>query len=185
MSDNELSFNRFSGLVLKHGIDLVKREVYLQGPVSMNMLKRLDKALKLLEIQPEDITVTINTQGGDIEAAFGIIDRIRTSSSAIHTVGTGVVMSAGIPILASGATRKATKYTRFMYHCPSSSLPLLRVSNIDAEVKYTKELGRVMDKLLSETTSKPYSFWVSIGKHVDHNFNSENALSYGLIDEVI
>ncbi len=185
MSESELSFQRYSTLILRHNIDLVKREITLQGNVSMKMLTKLDKALKLLEIQPEDITIVINTLGGDVEAALGIIDRIRNSSSNIHTIGTGVIMSAGIPILAAGITRKATKYARFMYHCPSMNLPFNRISNVESEVKYTKELGRIMDHFLAEVTSKPYAFWVTLGKHIDHNFNADQALEYGLISEIL
>lgn len=182
---SNLSFQRYSGLILRYNIDLVKREISLVGPITMKTLIKLDKALKLLEIQPDDITIVLNTSGGDIEAALGIIDRIRCSSSKIHMIGTGIIMSAGIPILAAGATRKATRFTRFMYHCPSASVPFTRLGNIDTEVKYIKELGKVIDKFLAEATGKSYAFWTTLGKHVDHNFDAEKAMEYNLIDEIL
>lgn len=182
---SDIGFTRYSGLILKHNLDVVKREIVLSGSVSHKMLSRLDKHLKILEIQPEAITIVVNTGGGDIEAALGIVDRIRLSPCHITTIGTGIVMSAGIPILSSGASRKATKYTRFMYHCPGLSMSFHRLTNVDAEVKYTKELGRIMDKLLAENTKKNYIFWSGLGKHVDYNFNAEQALEFGLIDEIL
>ncbi len=42
-----------------------------------------------------------------------------------------------------------------------------------------------MLQFLAERTTKPYSFWASTGKHVDHHFDAEQALEYGLIDEIL
>jgi len=183
--DSQLSFNRFSSLVLRHSIDLVKREVNISGPISMRTLFKLDKQLKLLEIQADPITVVINTPGGDVEAALGIIDRLRNSSSEIHTIGTGIVMSAGVPILAAGISRKATKYARFMYHGPTMALGRDRIPNVDSEIKYVKELSRATDSFLAEVTGKPYTFWSGMGKHVDHYFGADMALEFNLIDEIL
>jgi ATP-dependent Clp protease protease subunit len=185
MSDGELSFNRFSGLVLRHGIDLVKREVVISGAISMRTLSKLDKHLKLLEIQEGAITVVINTPGGDVEAALGIVDRIRNSSNEINTIGTGIIMSAGIPILAAGRSRKATKYAKFMYHGPNFAMGRERIPNVDNEVKYVKDLDRSVNSFLAEATEKPYTFWSGMGKHVDNYFGADMALEYGLIHEIL
>lgn len=182
---SDISFARYSGLLLRHNLDIVKRELVINGTITPKTLTKLDKHLKLLENQPDPITVIVNTGGGDVEVALGIVDRFSLSPCKINTIGTCVVMSAGVIILAAGYYSKATRYTRFMYHGPSVGLPVDRISNIDAEVKYTKELGRIMDRYLSEHTAKPYSFWATLGKHVDNNFGAEQALEYGLIDEII
>lgn len=181
----EINFGRYSSLILRHNLDLVKRQITISGDISQRTLIKIDKQLKILENQSEDIEIMVNTGGGDIEAALGIVDRIRISPCKINTLGLSVVMSAGTIILAAGKHRCATKYTRFMYHCPAVGIPFGRVGGVEAEVKYTKELGRIMDSYLSETTHKPYSFWSTLGKHVDHNFGAEIALEYGLIDEII
>jgi ATP-dependent protease ClpP protease subunit len=38
---------------------------------------------------------------------------------------------------------------------------------------------------MAETTKMPYSYWTSIGKHVDFYFDADKALEIGLLDEVI
>ncbi len=185
MSDNELSFQRYSGLILRHNIDLVRREIAITGSISWKTLTKLDKQLKLLEIQTDPIIIIVNTPGGDLEATLGIIDRIHNSSSEITTIGTGIIMSAGIPIIASGTYRKATKFARFMHHDCSMGLTFSRLASAESELKYCKELNNTINKYLASKTTKPYSFWVTTGKHVDHYFTSEEALSYGLIDEIL
>ena len=182
---SELSFSRYSGLILRHNIDLVKREIAISGVISWKTLTKLDKQLKLLEIQADPITVIVNTSGGDIEATLGIIDRIRNSSNEITTVGTGIIMSAGIPILASGTHRKATQFARFMHHDGGIGLTFTRMASAESEVKYSKELNNIINKFLASRTNKPYSFWVTTGKHVDFYFTADEALTYGLIDEIL
>lgn len=182
---SELSFNRYSGLILKNNLDVVRREIVLQGHVSMGMLSKLDKHLKLLEIQEGGITVKINTPGGDVEACLGIIDRITSSSHEITTVGTGIIMSAGVPILAAGDIRKATRFTRFMHHGMSANVPTNRIPNIEGELKYFKELDKVINRFLGEKTLKNYLFWAGLGKSVDAYFDAETAKEFGVIDEII
>lgn len=44
----------------------------------------------------------INSQGGDLYQALGLIDMMRLSEKPIHTIGLGAVMSAAFLIFASG-----------------------------------------------------------------------------------
>ena len=120
-------------------------------------------------------------------ASFAIIDRIRNSPNTIHTIGTGVIMSAGISILAAGDTRAATKYASFMHHGLSNG-PGNSWENIatqEQNLKASKDLDRTRFRYLAERTKKPYSFWASAGKHVDHSFSAEEALEYGLIEKIL
>lgn len=181
----EISFARYSGLILRHNIDILNREITLSGQITHKTLTKLDKQLKMLELQPDEITIRISTPGGDMEAALGIIDRIRTSPCVINTIGTCIIMSAGLMILVSGQNRKATKYARFMHHAASMGIHSSRMTTVENEVKYCKELERVTSNILATTTKKPYSYWASLGKHIDHYFNAEEALELGIVDEVI
>jgi len=181
----KISFSRYSRLILRHNIDVVKREIVLSGQVNAKMLLKLDKQLKLLENQDEPIHIVINTEGGHLYETMGIVDRIRNSPNEIITIGTCKIMSAGVIIIAAGDIRKATKYTRFMHHSAGMGMSYERMPNLEGEIKHTKELDRIMLQFLAERTSKPYSFWAITGKHVDYHFDAEQALEYGLIDEIL
>jgi len=182
---SEISFSKYSGLILHHNIDLIRREIAIDGDITDRRARKFDKQMKVLESQEGEITVTVNTYGGSIHACFAIIDRIRASGCVVNTVGTGVVMSAGLSILAAGENRKATKYCTFMHHGLSGESGFTNIPNQEAALKGSKELDRVRFRHLAERTSKPYSFWASTGKHVDHSFNSEQAKEYGLINEIV
>lgn len=60
----------------------------------------------------------INSQGGDLYQALGLIDMMRLSKKPIHTIGLGAVMSAAFLIFASGAKdyRFITKNCGIMCH---------------------------------------------------------------------
>lgn len=182
----EISFARYSSLILRHNIDILRREIVIIGDITTKSSIKLDKQLKVLEATSEDITIILNTYGGSIQAAFAMADRIRNSMCKINIIGTGVVMSAGLTILVSGTTRRATELTTFMHHGLSSANPNYEsIATQENELKSSKELDRVRFKHLAARTKKPYSFWASTGKHTDHVFSAQQALDYGLIEEVI
>lgn len=182
----DISFSQYSGLVLRHHIEIIKRELMIVGEIRERTYVRLDKQLKLLENNEGDITLVLNSVGGDIPATFAIIDRIVMSPCNIHIIGTGNIMSAALSILVSGTTKRATKYTNFMHHGLSSfTHGYENVPTKEHELKICKEMDRMRFKHLSENTKKPYSFWSSTGKHLDHMFNADLALEYGLIDEIL
>jgi len=64
------------------------------------------------------LTIYINSTGGDLYQAFGLIDVMRASPHIIRCIGIGSVMSAAFLIFASGdqGHRYASKNTSFMCH---------------------------------------------------------------------
>lgn len=181
----DISFARYSSLILKQNLDLLKRELTITGDITDRVANKFDRQLKLLETQEGDITVIVNTYGGSIHASFAIIDRIRNSSCKINTIATGKIMSAGLGIVAAGFTRKATKYCIFMHHGLSAYGVSGTIPQVENDLKASKELDRMRFQFLAQQTKKPYSFWSSSGKHLDYTFNAESALDYGLIDEIL
>jgi len=66
----------------------------------------------------EHLTLVINSQGGDLNSCFGIVDMMTSSPLPIHTIGMGEVMSAGLMILMAGqkGNRIITPNTTIMSH---------------------------------------------------------------------
>lgn len=64
------------------------------------------------------LTLYINSTGGDLYQAFGLIDVMRASPHVVRCIGVGAVMSAAFLIFASGdrGQRYAAKNTSFMCH---------------------------------------------------------------------
>jgi ATP-dependent Clp protease protease subunit len=100
------------------------------------------------------LTLYINSQGGDLYEAFGLIDMMRNSSLPIRTIGFGSVMSAAFLILASGARgeRYITRNCGIMCHQMSVMEEMGKYHDIKATRKETDRLNRAMYDILKEST---------------------------------
>ena len=67
---------------------------------------------------PKYLQLVINTTGGDLQAAFALIDTMKGSAIPVRTVGLGCVASAGILIFISGekGSRILTPNTSILSH---------------------------------------------------------------------
>lgn len=99
------------------------------------------------------LTIYINSTGGDLYQAFGLIDVMQSSPHVIRCVGIGAVMSAAFLIFASGdrGHRYAAKNTSFMCHQFSSNVEA-KYHDIKAEMKENESLNTKMVAILKEAT---------------------------------
>lgn len=72
----------------------------------------------LLQISTDALTLIINSEGGNVNDGFAIIDVMDTSRLPIQTVGSGLIASMALLILAAGhkGTRTITKNTEILAH---------------------------------------------------------------------
>lgn len=100
------------------------------------------------------LTIYINSQGGDLYEAIGLIDIMKNSQLPIRTIGYGSVMSAAFLILVSGT--KGQRYiapnTGIMCHQLTSSEEQGKYHDIKAMRKETDRLNQVMYEILKEAT---------------------------------
>lgn len=108
-----------------------------------------------LDSKPDRIlTLYINSQGGDLYEALGLIDMMRNSKIPIRTIGFGSVMSAAFLVLASGTPgeRYVTKNCGIMCHQMSASEEQGKYHDIKATRKETDRLNQAMYDILKEVT---------------------------------
>lgn len=108
-----------------------------------------------LESDPNKIlTIYVNSQGGDLYGALGLIDMMRNSRNPIRTIGYGSVMSAAFLILASGSEgeRYITKNCGIMCHQFSSVEEVGKYHDIKAQRKEIDRLNQAMYNVLKEAT---------------------------------
>lgn len=100
------------------------------------------------------LTLYINSQGGDLYEAFGLIDMMRNSQLAIRTIGYGSVMSAAFLILSCGSPgqRYVTKNCGIMCHQMSATEEIGKYHDIKAQRKETDRLNQAMYDVLHDTT---------------------------------
>ena len=88
----------------------------------------------LTKSSQKELTLYINSTGGDLYQAFGLIDIMRGSNYPITTIGIGSIMSAAFLIFVSG-----TKGSRYI--APNTGIMCHQFSEgIDA--KYHDKIGR-------------------------------------------
>ena len=122
--------------------------------------ENVNEAVKWLAFENIDykadrvLTMYVNTQGGDLYEAFGLIDMMQNSRIPIRTIGSGSVMSAGFLIVASGTPgeRYITKNCGIMCHQMSATEEMGKYHDIKATRKETDRLNKAMYDVLKETT---------------------------------
>lgn len=140
------------------GISLLENSVFfLTGDIeeeNINECIRWIAYENLSQKTDKILTIYINSQGGDLYQALGLIDMMNNSQIPIRTIGYGSVMSAAFLILASGTKgeRYVAPNTGIMCHQLSASEEVGKYHDIKATRKETDRLNKAMYDVLKATT---------------------------------
>ena len=133
---------------------------------------------------PDVINLLITSVGGDMTAAFSLINVMRGSKVPVRTIVLGEASSAGLCIAMAGHQRVATPYSSLMSNSFSTGVEGQYADLVNA-VKAMDEYYKKMLKFYVECTGLDQKF---IKKHLltskDHHFDPETALKYNMIDLV-
>jgi ATP-dependent Clp protease, protease subunit len=133
----------------------------------------------------KDIAVYVNSPGGSLHAGMAIYDAMQYVNPDVSTLCYGMAMSAGSLILTGGADGK--RYTlpnaRILIHQPSSGFQG-QSSDIEIHAKEILELRRVLDDIYSRHTGQTRE-QVHDDMERDRFFSAQQAVEYGLVDEII
>jgi ATP-dependent Clp protease protease subunit len=178
--ENERSYDLYSRL-LKDRIIMLGDEVNEQtANVVMAQMLFLEK-----EDPESDIHFYINSPGGSVYDGLAIYDVMQFVSCPVATTCFGKAASMGAVLLAGGekGKRRILPNSRVMIHQVSSGF---RGTTADINVQ-AKETNFLMDKLmeiLSNHTGKTTE-QVRIDCDRDYWMSAEEALEYGIIDEIL
>jgi len=153
--------------------------------------KRVEKAQsKLPEGQKvQDIKFYVSTYGGSADDMMSIHDMMRLTKANrdIETIGMGKIMSAGTLILASGTRgkRKIMKNCRVMIHAVSAG-NVGALHNLQNEMEEIQNIQDMyIDALCKETLLTKRQLKKILDQKVNVYLSAEEAVEYGLADEVI
>ncbi len=161
--------------------------VFLGTPIVDEIANIVCAQLLHLESEnPEgDISVYINSPGGDINAMFAIYDTMQYISSDITTICFGQAASAAAILLAGGTKGKrlALPNARVLLHQPYTGAQG-QVSDLEIAASEVERLKVSLETMLSEHTGQPID---RIAEDTDRDFvmTAAEAKEYGIIDEVI
>jgi ATP-dependent Clp protease protease subunit len=130
---------------------------FLVGEICEDNVNDCAKWLTYENIDPKDdriLTIYVNSQGGDLYEALGLIDLIRNSTLPVRTIGFGSVMSSAFLIVASGSPgeRYVSRNCGVMCHQFSSVEEVGKYHDIKAQRKETDRLNKAMYDVLKQAT---------------------------------
>lgn len=175
---------------IDYGVDINDGIIYLQGDIVLGHLFDVIMKTRLILSQRDDdnmkdpITIIINSDGGDLYEALGIIDYITTQSVKYNVIARGRAMSAAALILVCGTgTRAASKHTHIMIHELSSSNSGT-ASDIKLAASHIDRLDDILYDLLGSNTKHDKEFWQNMARR-DYFMSAERALELGIIDKIL
>lgn len=159
---------------------------------SIHVLNRqideLTKQLKIIQIcynlqRPPVIELFISSDGGDFFPAISTADKIISNSIPIHTHCEGMAASAATLISVVGKRRTISRNTSLLIHQVSSGL-WGNYQQIKDEMQNLSLIMKTMKRIYLSHTKFQESDLDELLKH-DLCLNSEEALQYGLVDEIV
>lgn len=179
-SRGERSYDIYSRL-LKDRIIFLGEEV---NDVSANII--VAELLFLEAEDPEkDIQMYINSPGGSVTAGKAIYDTMQYIKCDVSTICIGMAASMGAFLLAGGAKGKrlALPNAEIMIHQPSGGAKG-QATEIQIAAENILKTKKKLNEILAANTGKPYDV-IAADTERDHYMSAQEAMEYGLIDNVI
>ena len=166
---------------------LKDRIIFLGTPVNMDVANLIIGQLLVLESEDpdKDIFMYVNSPGGDVMAGLAVYDTMQYIKPDVATICLGQAASMGAVLLAAGAEgkRQALPHATILIHQPMGGF---RGQATDIEI-HAREILRkraALNELLAGHTGQPLA-QIAQDTERDYYMTSEEAVAYGLIDQVI
>lgn len=176
----ERSFDIFSRL-------LRDRIVMINGQIEPGMANTVVAQLLFLESENPnaEISLYINSPGGDVSAGWAIMDTMQYIKSPVSTIGMGLVASMGSVLLAAGEKGKrfALPNTSIMIHQPLGGFEG-QVTDVEIRMKELQRTKKTLIKQMSEFTGRKEKELFDAMER-DNWMTPDDAKDFGLIDGVL
>jgi ATP-dependent Clp protease protease subunit len=179
-SRGERSFDIYSRL-------LKERIVFLGTPIDDAVGNLIMAQLLHLESEDpdKDINLYVNSPGGDITSLFAIYDTMQYIKPDVSTICMGQAASAAAVLVLAGTKGKryALPHSRILLHQPHGGASGQAV-DIEIQAKEITRYRKLLEELIAEHTGQPLD---KVSKDTDRDYilTAEEAVEYGVVDEVI
>ena len=178
-SRGERSYDIFSRM-------LKERIIFLTGPFEDGMASLICAQLLFLESEnpKKEISMYINSPGGQVTSALAIYDTMQYIKSPVSTVCMGMAASAGSLILQAGEAgqRISLPNSKIMVHQPSGGARGM-ASDIEIQAEDMRKTKKLLNEIYVKHTGQSYD---TIEKTLDRDryMTADEAKEFGLIDHV-
>lgn len=179
-SGNERSYDIYSRLLK----DFV---VFVTGPIDMGVANTFIAQLLFLESQnpDKDISVYINSPGGEVYAGIAMYDTMKHVKNEIVTINVGLAASAGALLLAAGSKGKR-------YSLPGAQTMIHQViggvegqaSDVEITAKHMLKLRDQYAEIIAKETGQKLDK-VKTDMDRDYWIDATESIKYGIIDKIM
>ena len=179
-SRGERSYDIFSRL-------LNDRIIFLGEEVNDTTASLVVAQLLYLEAQDpdKDIQLYINSPGGSVTAGMAIYDTMQYLRCPVSTLCIGMAASMGAFLLTAGAKgmRRILPNAEVMIHQPLGGAQG-QATDIAIHAEYIMKIKKKLNTILAQRTGQPLEK-VEADTERDHFLSAEEALAYGIVDEIV
>jgi ATP-dependent Clp protease protease subunit len=166
---------------------LEERIIFLAGVITDSVANLVIAQILFLASKDskKDIKLYINSPGGSVTAGLAVYDTMQYVSCDVSTICIGMAASMGATLLTAGEKGKR-------FALPNSEILLHQVAggvkgqatDIEIEAKQILKIKGVLNEILAKHTGQLLK---KVEKDTDRDFylSAEEALKYGIIDQVI
>jgi ATP-dependent Clp protease protease subunit len=166
---------------------LENRIVFLIGEI--NYARATEVIMKLLYLDNQkrntEISLYVNSPGGSVDDTMAVYDTMQFVSSPIATYCIGRAQSGGAVILAAGAKGKrfALPHAKIMLHQPWGGV-YGQAADIKIQAEEILKAKQMLNEVLAKHSGQPVERIIAETER-DRYLTADEALAYGLIDEVL
>lgn len=162
------------------------RILWVAGEVNDNMSTVVQAQLMFLDnTGKEDITMHIDSPGGSVKSGLSMVDVMSYIACDINTVNTGMAASMGSVLLGAGTKgkRSSLRFSRTMLHQSSGGFRG-NIQDAEIDMKEWSKINNTLFMLLGEYCGKTAKQVMKDASR-DLWLDSQEALTYGIIDEIV
>ena len=166
---------------------LENRIVFLIGEI--NYARATEVIMKLLYLDNQkrntEISLYVNSPGGSVDDTMAVYDTMQFVSSPVATYCIGRAQSGGAVILAAGTKGKrfALPHAKIMLHQPWGGV-YGQAADIKIQAEEILKAKKMLNEVLAKHSGQPVEKIIAETER-DRYMTAEEALAYGLIDEVL
>ncbi len=166
---------------------MMDRIIFLGVPIDEDVANIIQAQLLFLEStdSDKDISIYLNSPGGEVYAGLGIYDTMQLVSPDVCTICTGMAASMAAVLMCAGAKgkRSALPHSRIMIHQPMGG-----AQGQASEIEITaREILKLRDELYTIIATHSGNDFERIKKDSDRDYwmTAIEAKEYGMIDEIL
>lgn len=166
---------------------MMDRIIFLGVPIDDYVANIIQAQLLFLESSDpgKDIQIYFNSPGGSVYAGLGIYDTMQYIGCDVSTICTGMAASMAAVLLTAGekGKRSALKHSRIMIHQPMGGAQG-QASDIEITAREIMKLKKELYDIIATHSGQPFD-QVEKDSDRDHWMTSQEALEYGMIDDIL